>query len=610
MSRFGQSSRARISTRTDPFDFRRHVSAPSPGELGPAYPADAMHPLGDVQSLERGTSRLTHSISVVYVRCLSDIDRRRVETVARARRSRSRSRSPRASRWRVATSRLTSAAALAEIGDSEGESWLNLLGVPLDAGAPFTAERLVEAVPVDRCRRAPTPSPRTLRLVVVHARGNRRHRSRRRAGDAARGRAPPRASALLRRSRRAPRSASLLALDPPETQETDLRRARRRPRAASLDQSDRSRAGRRRRAGTSTLDTQPALDGRRARRGRLSLRPEPEAERVVLVPHLEPTLAARARAASLVAAHRLPGRAGPLRARSASSPFGQGARATRGGSRSSRSSVAASAGPATSSTPPGSRARPSTTISRQLRAPASSRSRATRAPTPMSRAATRTPRAPRSSRPSSERRRNVMRYTLLGRSGLRVSEVALGTMTFGEAWGWGASKDECRGMFDAFVEAGGNFVDTACNYTDGQSEEIVGELVASRPRPLRRRDEVHADRTPRRPECGRQSPQEPRADARGEPAAAPHRLRRPPVAPHVGRDDAGRRGRPRSRRSRVDREGALRRHLGHARVGRVAGGDARRAARLVAVRRGPGARTRSPTATSSASSCRWRGRSG
>ena len=70
-----------------------------------------------------------------------------------------------------------------------------------------------------------------------------------------------------------------------------------------------------------------------------------------------------------------------------------------------------------------------------------------------------------------------MRYTLLGRSGLRVSEVALGTMTFGEAWGWGAPADECRRMFETFVEAGGNFVDTACNYTDGQSEEIVGELV-------------------------------------------------------------------------------------------------------------------------------------
>jgi aryl-alcohol dehydrogenase-like predicted oxidoreductase len=70
-----------------------------------------------------------------------------------------------------------------------------------------------------------------------------------------------------------------------------------------------------------------------------------------------------------------------------------------------------------------------------------------------------------------------MRYTLLGRSGLRVSEVALGTMTFGEAWGWGATEDACRRMFEAFAEAGGNFVDTACNYTDGQSESILGALV-------------------------------------------------------------------------------------------------------------------------------------
>ena len=70
-----------------------------------------------------------------------------------------------------------------------------------------------------------------------------------------------------------------------------------------------------------------------------------------------------------------------------------------------------------------------------------------------------------------------MRYKLLGRSGLRVSELALGTMTFGETWGWGASKEESRAIFDAFVEEGGNFVDTACNYTDGESERFVGELI-------------------------------------------------------------------------------------------------------------------------------------
>jgi aryl-alcohol dehydrogenase-like predicted oxidoreductase len=70
-----------------------------------------------------------------------------------------------------------------------------------------------------------------------------------------------------------------------------------------------------------------------------------------------------------------------------------------------------------------------------------------------------------------------MRYKLLGRSGLRVSELALGTMTFGEAWGWGAGKEESRRIFEAFAEAGGNFIDTAYNYTDGESERFLGELL-------------------------------------------------------------------------------------------------------------------------------------
>ncbi|MDX1576896.1 MAG: aldo/keto reductase [Gemmatimonadota bacterium] len=71
-----------------------------------------------------------------------------------------------------------------------------------------------------------------------------------------------------------------------------------------------------------------------------------------------------------------------------------------------------------------------------------------------------------------------MRYRLLGRSGLRVSELALGTMTFGPEWGWGAEKDESRRMFDAFAEAGGNFLDTANVYTQGTSERYVGEFIA------------------------------------------------------------------------------------------------------------------------------------
>jgi aryl-alcohol dehydrogenase-like predicted oxidoreductase len=72
-----------------------------------------------------------------------------------------------------------------------------------------------------------------------------------------------------------------------------------------------------------------------------------------------------------------------------------------------------------------------------------------------------------------------MRYKLLGKSGLRVSELALGTMTFGEDWGFGASRDECKLEFDAFAERGGNFLDSAVNYTNGSSEKILGELIAA-----------------------------------------------------------------------------------------------------------------------------------
>ena len=72
-----------------------------------------------------------------------------------------------------------------------------------------------------------------------------------------------------------------------------------------------------------------------------------------------------------------------------------------------------------------------------------------------------------------------MRYKLLGKSGLRVSELCLGTMTFGTDWGWGASREESRRIFDAFAEAGGNFVDTANLYTNGTSERLVGEFIGA-----------------------------------------------------------------------------------------------------------------------------------
>ncbi|CAB3786904.1 1-deoxyxylulose-5-phosphate synthase YajO [Paraburkholderia caffeinitolerans] len=71
-------------------------------------------------------------------------------------------------------------------------------------------------------------------------------------------------------------------------------------------------------------------------------------------------------------------------------------------------------------------------------------------------------------------------YTLLGRSGLRVSPIALGTMTFGTEWGWGADEGSARRLFDLYVDAGGNFIDTADLYTEGTSETWVGRFTAAR----------------------------------------------------------------------------------------------------------------------------------
>jgi aryl-alcohol dehydrogenase-like predicted oxidoreductase len=70
--------------------------------------------------------------------------------------------------------------------------------------------------------------------------------------------------------------------------------------------------------------------------------------------------------------------------------------------------------------------------------------------------------------------RSLDDYQLLGRSGLRVSPLALGTMTFGTDWGWGADAGEARRIFDAYLDRGGNFVDTANRYTNGSSERMLG----------------------------------------------------------------------------------------------------------------------------------------
>ena len=72
---------------------------------------------------------------------------------------------------------------------------------------------------------------------------------------------------------------------------------------------------------------------------------------------------------------------------------------------------------------------------------------------------------------------SLSEYVLLGRSGVRVSSLCLGTMTFGTEWGWGSPAATARRILDRYLEAGGNFIDTADGYTNGKSEELLGEFL-------------------------------------------------------------------------------------------------------------------------------------
>jgi aryl-alcohol dehydrogenase-like predicted oxidoreductase len=70
-------------------------------------------------------------------------------------------------------------------------------------------------------------------------------------------------------------------------------------------------------------------------------------------------------------------------------------------------------------------------------------------------------------------------YRLLGNSGMRVSPLSLGTMTFGTDWGFGADRVESQKIFDIYTERGGNFIDTANIYTNGSSESFLGQMLAN-----------------------------------------------------------------------------------------------------------------------------------
>lgn len=73
-----------------------------------------------------------------------------------------------------------------------------------------------------------------------------------------------------------------------------------------------------------------------------------------------------------------------------------------------------------------------------------------------------------------------MKYQLLGKTGLKVSQLALGTGNFGTGWGYGSSSEESEAVLNAYLEAGGNFIDTADIYQFGQSEEFLGKLLAGK----------------------------------------------------------------------------------------------------------------------------------
>jgi aryl-alcohol dehydrogenase-like predicted oxidoreductase len=73
---------------------------------------------------------------------------------------------------------------------------------------------------------------------------------------------------------------------------------------------------------------------------------------------------------------------------------------------------------------------------------------------------------------------SLAHYVTMGHSGLRVSPLCLGGMTFGKEWGFGSEPEEAKRILDAFIDRGGNFIDTANGYTKGHSEVIIGEHLA------------------------------------------------------------------------------------------------------------------------------------
>ena len=196
-----------------------------------------------------------------------------------------------------------------------------------------------------------------------------------------------------------------------------------------------------------------------------------------------------------------------------------------------------------------------------------------------------------------------MRYRLFGATGLRVSELFLGAMTFGEQGGVGAPPQECARILDAYADAGGNVIDTAINYRGGQSEEILGPSQRA-PGPVRPVHQVFGVPRSRRSQRRGQSPREPAAVAGDQPAPAAHQLRRHLLGAYVGPAHAARGNHARPRRRGARREDPLPGRLRYTpgwRPGRTPWRSGTGRPPSPARRR----RTTCSGATSSASSCRW-----
>jgi aryl-alcohol dehydrogenase-like predicted oxidoreductase len=131
-----------------------------------------------------------------------------------------------------------------------------------------------------------------------------------------------------------------------------------------------------------------------------------------------------------------------------------------------------------------------------------------------------------------------MKYRLLGNSGLRVSELALGTMTFGEDWGWGAPKEEAQKVYNAFRDAGGNFIDTANVYTNGASETFVGEFKKAIAKAWSWQP-IYKRPPGKRPQCRGQSRKSMVQAVEASLKRLAYRLHRSLLGSHLGRDHAG-----------------------------------------------------------------------